>query len=195
MLNETSSRVPSDLIHAYGAWIQNHLQKGWDGYLFGFTFNHVPGPMEAKIQQMYRDVTKVYGRLATRSVRKTRSPAWARLLPKGLFLPDFPVPKREKQLLRDVIVNDGLHVHGVVLANRWGRIDQPLDIHFSKNQQTYLLGNIRHIEVERISELPSYVTEYAIKALKRGRITSDHILILPRNLSELPDQISCRSRC
>ena len=96
--------------------------------------------MEARIQQMYRDITRVYGRLATRSVRKPRSPVWAQLLPKGIFLADFPVPKGEKQLLRDVIVNDGLHVHGIVVANRWGRIDQPLDIHFSKNQEAYLLG-------------------------------------------------------
>ena len=143
---------------------------------------------------MYRDITRVYGRLATRSVRKPRSPVWAQLLPKGIFLADFPVPKGEKQLLRDVIVNDGLHVHGIVVANRWGRIDQPLDIHFSKNQEAYLLGDIRHIDVQRIYETPRSATEYAIKALKRGRITSDHLLILPRHLSELPDHISCRSR-
>ena len=137
---------------------------------------------------MYRDITRVYGRLATRSVRKPRSPKSAPLLPKGVFLADFPVPKRKKLVLRDTIVNDGLHAHGLVVANRWCRIGQPLDIHFSKNKEAYLLGNIRQITIERVSHFPSYVTDYVLKALKRGRITQDHILILPKALQELSDR-------
>ena len=37
MLNETSSKVLSDLIREYGAWIEDHLQKGWDGYQLGLS--------------------------------------------------------------------------------------------------------------------------------------------------------------
>jgi hypothetical protein len=180
------------LIEAYGTWVESYRRQGWDGYLFGFLFDHVPGSMEAQIQQMYRDITQVYGRLATRSVRRPRSPKWVPLLPKGVFIADFPVPMWEKQRLRNVVINDGLHVHGLVMANRRCRIDQPLDLHFSKNQETYLIGKIRRIHVEPISSLPHYVTDYGLKALKRGRITQDHILILPKALRELSGPANAR---
>jgi hypothetical protein len=31
------------------------------------------------------------------------------------------------------------------------------------------------------------MVEYAMKSLKRGRFSDDHIVILPRSVSELPD--------
>ena len=71
---------------------------------------------------MEREILRWYGRLATRTVRKPRSPQWAPLLPKGVFVPDFPVYKKSKQDLRDVFINDGLHMHGIGVANRLGRI-------------------------------------------------------------------------
>ena len=115
---------------------------------------------------MEREILRWYGRLATRTVRKPRSPQWAPLLPKGVFVPDLPVFKRSKQNLRDVVINDGLHVHGIVVANRLGRISEPLDVHFEKNLEKYLTGNLRHIDIERITRTAEYVTEYAMKGLE-----------------------------
>jgi hypothetical protein len=141
-----------------------------------------------KAQLMERELLRWYGRLATRSVRKPRSPRWAPLLPRGVFVPDLPVFKRSKQNLRDVIINDGLHVHGIVVANRFGRISEPLDEHFSKNLEKYLTGNLRYIDIEPITRTAGYVTEYAMKGLKRPIFSMDHVLVLPRSLGELPDQ-------
>jgi hypothetical protein len=73
------------LIQEYGNWVQQQTDNGWDAYLFSFLFHQLPGSREAKIQQMNRDIERWYGRLATRSVRKPRSPHWAPLLPKGIF--------------------------------------------------------------------------------------------------------------
>jgi hypothetical protein len=151
-------------------------------------FSQLPGSFGAKTQQMEREILRWYGRLATRSVRKPRSPQWAPLLPKGIFVPDLPVFKRSKQDLRDVVINDGLHVHGIVVANRLGRISEPLDEHFSKNLEKYLTGNLRHIDVEHITHMAKYVTSYAMKGLKRPMFSPDQILVLPKTLSELPDQ-------
>jgi hypothetical protein len=121
------------LIHHYGQWVQQQIDEGWDAYLFSFMFSRLPGSLGAKTQQMEREILRWYGRLATRTVRNPRSPKWAPLLPKGVFAPDLPVYKKSKQDLRDVVINDGLHMHGIVVANQLGRISEPLDVHFERN--------------------------------------------------------------
>jgi hypothetical protein len=176
------------LIQAYGAWVQEQMDEGWDGYLFTFAFNQLPGSIRAKNQQMESEILRWYGRLATRTVRKPRSPKWAPLLPKGVFVPDLPVYKKSKQDLRDVVINDGLHMHGILVANRLGRISEPLDVHFADRLDEYLTGNLRHIDVEHITHMAKYVTSYGMKGLKRPIFSLDHILILPKTLRELPDQ-------
>jgi hypothetical protein len=176
------------LIQAYGEWVQEYLDNGWDGYLFTFMFHQLPGSLNTKGQQMEKEILRWYGRLATRTVRKPRSPTWAPLLPKGIFVRDLPVPKRSKQDLRNVVVNDGLHVHGIVVANRLGRIHQPLNVHFQEEINKYLTGSLRHIDVQRITGTAGYTTEYAMKGLKRRTFSPDQILVLPRTVTELPDR-------
>jgi hypothetical protein len=51
------------LIHHYGHWVQQQIDSGWDGYLFTFLFNQLPGSIRAKSQQMEREVVRWYGRL------------------------------------------------------------------------------------------------------------------------------------
>jgi hypothetical protein len=138
------------------------------------------------VHQMHQQLERWYGRLATRTVRKTRSPIWAPYLPKGIFVPDLPVPKRSKQSLLDVSINDGLHMDGIVVANRWARIPETLDVYFEENLGTYVTSKLRHIDVQRITYRARYVTEYALKSLKRSTFSEDDILVLPRSLSELP---------
>jgi hypothetical protein len=125
-----------------------------------------------------------YGRLATRTVRKTRSPVWAPFLPKGVFVPDLPVGKRSKLGIRDVSINDGLHMHGIMVATRTRKLPETLDVHFEEtleeNPKTYLTRQLRHIDVRRITHSAKYVTEYAMKGLKRGTFSEDDVLVLPR---------------
>jgi hypothetical protein len=190
-LTRDISQIPTlklDLIHHYGAWVQQQIDEGWDGYLFSFMFHQLPGSIRTKTQQMEQEIARWYGRLATRTVRKPRSPLWAPLLPKGIFVPDLPVYKRSKQDLRDVVINDGLHMHGIGVANRWGRISEPLDVHFAERLDEYLTSNLRHIDVEHITHMAKYVTGYGMKGLKRPTFSLDNILILPKTLGELPDR-------
>jgi len=81
---------PTEMVQAYGHWVQEHVKKGWDAYLLTFMFGHLPGSVDAKIQQMHREIVALYGKMATRFVKKPRSPNSAHLLPKGLFFPDVP---------------------------------------------------------------------------------------------------------
>ena len=87
-----------------------------------------------------------------------------------------------------MVINDGLHVHGIVVANRFGRISEPLDVHFAEKSKEYLTGNLRHIDIERITRTAGYVTEYAMKGLKRPIFSMDQVLVLPRTLGEMPDR-------
>lgn len=179
-----------DLLSAYGEWVADWVHRGWDAYLVTVMFHDLSGSRNSQIIQMHQEVTTLFTKLMTRMVRKPRSPNWAPYRPKGVFIPDLPVVKRTKTPLKDVVTNNGLHMHGIVLAHRWGRLTDPLDIHFSEKRRTYIAGKIRSIDVVPITERPEYTTEYAGKGLKRPCFNPDHVLLLPRALSELPNMPS-----
>ena len=131
----TSAR--SQILAAYGAWVNDWIQQGWDGYLVTIMFHNLAGSTNSQITQMHQEVTSLFSKLIMRMVRNPRSPTWAPLLPKGLFVPDLPVFKWNKTPILDVSTNNGLHMHGIILANRWGRLSDPLDVHF-RDKANYL---------------------------------------------------------
>lgn len=168
-------------IQGHAQWIQQFLDAGWDGYFFTVMFNNLPGKRDTKVIQMHHEVTTLYGCLAKAMVRKRRSPKWAGYFPIAIFSPDLPVPKSrngQKSTIADVSINDGLHSHGIVLANRWGRVEVPLDEYFEENREQYLTGKIRNIDVRRIACDPGYVVEYTLKALMRRTSSDDDVLVL-----------------
>jgi len=185
------SQFPTDIIQAYGDWIHVHLSQGWDGYLFTFMFQHLAGSADAKIRQMEQDITQVYQRLLTRTVRNPRSPLWQPFLPNGIFFPDragYRGSKRFNNSISDVSINDGIHVHGVILTHRWGRLQEPLDVHFAEHWDRYHIGKIRRIHIEPITHEVVRTTDYAGKAVKRRDFSTERILVLPQSVSELPDK-------
>jgi hypothetical protein len=177
--------LPTEIVEAYGAWFHKCINNTWDAYLMTVMFRHIPGSVDAKIRQMHDDVNKVYSRLATRVVRKPASPNWAHFLPQGLFFPDVPAYRQSRQGLRDVTVNDGLHMHGIMVVTTGGRLKQPLDQHFLENERLYVKGNIHRIHVKPLTHKEEFVADYAGKAIKRKRFSTDDILILPKSLSEV----------
>ena len=168
-------------IQGHAQWIQQFLDAGWDGYFFTVMFNNLAGKRDTKVIQMHREVTTLYDHLAKAMVRKRRSPKWAGYFPIAIFSPDLPVPKSrngQKSTIADVSINDGLHSHGIVLANQWGRVQVPLDEYFEENREQYLTGKIRDIDVRRITHDPGYVVEYGLKGLMRRTSSDDEVLVL-----------------
>ena len=166
---------------AHAVWINRYINAGWDAYFFTVMFHHISGSREKRIMQMHREIEKIYGRLATRMVRKPRSPRWKGLLPIGLFSPDFPVRKfglGEGGSIEDVSINDGLHMHGIMLANRWGRIPVGLHEHFREKMDHYRTPKIRRIHVEPIRHSPEEVVGYALKGLVKRTVSIDDIGVL-----------------
>src|SRR5580704_9977355 len=136
------------IIDGWTHLIQGFVDKGWDAYLVSILFHQLAGSRKTKIIQMQQEIERVYNRLGTRMFRNTWSPKWAKYLPIGVFAPDLPVPKSrkgEKSTILDVSINDGQHMGGIILANKWGRIRGDLGDHFSKEKHLYEAGKIRSI--------------------------------------------------
>jgi hypothetical protein len=169
------------IVDAFGKWTKKYLDMGWDGYLFQVMFHDLAGSRETKIIQMKQEVERVYNRLATRMVRKPNSLRWAGYLPIGLFVPELQVPKKrksKKSTIADISINDGLHMSGIILGNRWGRVRTSLVDHFAKFNDHYVTGKVRDIYVDRIIHDPEYTVDYALKSLPRRDSSPDDLLVL-----------------
>jgi len=169
------------LIQAHTHWIKGFLDAGWDGYLFSVMFHQLAGSRKTMIIQMQQELERVYNRLGTRMVRKTWSPRWAGYLPVGLFVPDLPVPKirkGKKSTIADVSINDGLHMGGIVLGNKWGRVRTGLEKHFQEEEDKYVTGKIRGINIRRITHDLENAVEYTFKSLKRRTFSPADVLVL-----------------
>ena len=177
--------LPKEIVQAYGSMFRQLTEWGWDGYLVTVMFRPIPGSVDTKIRQMHEGVSAVYGKLASRVVRKPTSKNWAYLLPQGVFFPDVPAYRQSRKKLSDVSVNDGVHMHGIMFATTTPRFKQPLDQHFQENERLYVKGSIHRIHVKPLTHKEEFVVEYAGKAIKRKRFSNDDILILPKSLSEV----------
>jgi hypothetical protein len=176
-----------NVINGYASWIKEMVDNGWDPYLLTIEFNQLPGSQHIRLRQMTKDIELICSRLATEAVRKPTSPKWAKLLPRGFFVPDLPVYKNDKQGTTDAIVNNGLHFHGVLAVSPRTRLKCTLDEHFADRIDTYVGATeaVRTINVRPITHNTGFTVDYAVKAVKNGRFANDDIIILPRALSEL----------
>jgi len=170
--------LPSNIIGAYGEWFKQHLDLGWDGYFITIMFHNIIGSIETRVQVMKKEIYKLYGRVATRTVRNPRSGSRVHLLPKAIFVPDVPAYKQSKYNLRDVTVNDGIHFHGVMVVNKQARFKEPLHL-FMTDPRFYVGTKICRVHVEPITSEVVFVTDYAGKAIKRERFPIDDVLVLP----------------
>jgi hypothetical protein len=83
--------------------------------------------------------------------------------------------------LVNVSLNEGLHYGGIVLAPPVSRLRCSLDEHFR-----YVSDKLERIHAEPITNNATYVMDYAAKTYKRGRVSDEDIIILPKSRSELP---------
>jgi hypothetical protein len=173
-----------EIIGGFGTWIQEHINNGWDGYLFTFMFNQLRGTQDSQRAQMHEQITAVYRKLVTRVVRKPNSPKNLDLLPRGVFFPDRPVAKKQQHCLRDVSVNDGFHMHGVFLSPSTSRLKVGLHQHFQENAVLYKTPKLYRIDIKPITHSPDHVTRYAGKALKQWQFTEEDVLVLPESMGE-----------
>jgi hypothetical protein len=172
-----------DQINAYGIRVREIIDSGWSGYFMTFLFNPLNGSEPQMNRDMISEIEGVYGSFLTRLIRRPHSFDARR--PVLIACPDWPVPKKEKKSISEIITNDGLHHHGILLVappDRHHRLRVPVEQHFI-DQQTYYTRDQRLKTVEArafLAEDSDKVTDYALKGLKTNRIDDDEtLLILP----------------
>jgi hypothetical protein len=89
-----------------------------------------------------------------------------------VFYPDGPCYKREKQALRDVKINDGLHFHGIILVPTKSRLKVPFLQHLRDKKRSCGRGYMLMIHAEPNRDHHRFVADYAGKGIKRGRVSS-----------------------
>jgi hypothetical protein len=169
------------LIEGYADWIAEQQRFGGKVYLTSVMFNWLPGSAEAILAQMRRTIeNRLYPTLCHAVDRHGNRPGRFTRLPKLSLFPDLPCHKHEKQSLRDVKINGGLHYQGFISISPWSRLKVPLEKHVETKQGLYTKGGIRRFHVEPVTHSPLKVADYTMKTIKKGLIDDNYSIQLPR---------------
>jgi hypothetical protein len=182
-----SVQARSLAIDAYDTMIAEIIgERDAGAYYVNFMFNALPGKETTKFAIMKSEVTRVHSLLAKHTVRKWKSPKWCDLVPVLIGAPDYPVIKKKRVEAKLYQVNDGLHFNAVMLIpsrdalytpGKCSRLKEPLDEHFERKAGEYLTRRLARIHVTPVDP-GTTMTDYMLKAFRRGRITSDDVLVL-----------------
>lgn len=175
-----------DLQNAYTSMAIERLDQGFEPYMLTLMFNPIHGSADIQLSTMQKEATWLYGRLLTRAFRSPNEVPLADL-PLWIVCPDYPVPKSHKQPLRDVSINDGRHLQGAVMCPPTSRLKKPFNLDLAERASDFSGPGrtMARIHVQRIYTTPEVAFDYVFKALDRGRVTGDDILVLPRTHSEM----------
>ena len=168
---------------------KQYLDRGWRGNLMTFISNQLRGGERQINHQMQYQIEGTYGSFLTRLNRRPH--ARGAINPILIACPDWPVAKYEKKSLREVLTNDGLHYHGLLLlppATSTSRLKVSVAQHFVDQQSYYVRDLIlNRIDVRPFNNEDVYdVVDYALKGLKTNRLPAEEtLLILPKSNREI----------
>ena len=141
-------------------------------YLVTFKFNHIQGSSEYKRREMLKQVEyQFYPTLIKHVERRPMKQSRQCNLPRLIAVPDLPVAKNSKKLsVRDVTINDGLHVHAIIGMASTRRHFRGCKLkNLIREKQHRFIGDftsIFDIDVRRIKDHPEYVADYVLKHAK-----------------------------
>jgi hypothetical protein len=187
--SKITSVTSKELITGYSKWVNGYVDRlGWSPFLMTFMFKPLKATQEEAIRhQMNDEVERVYSTFITRVVRKPNVVFQRYLCQRPILIaaPDRPVPKYKRQRLQDVTINDGRHMHGILMVPRTSRLKQDVVSHFEKFRRLYVKNRLLQLDVRAIrSNLPG-VVDYAFKSMKGREFGYDDIVIFPKSEAEL----------
>jgi hypothetical protein len=179
MYHDVPVTHPKEIIEPYAQMVLDKLASAdWEGYFFTFMFNYLSGSPKITIRHMHQIVGTFFSRLVTRIVNRPNTRSGKERSPIAIFFMDAP-DGLEAMDMRDVTVNDGVHMHGIVMIYKRNRLKDPLGVHIVKNKALYSVGSsIHRIDVRVITHSSDKATEYAGKAVSKRRFGYDDILVL-----------------
>jgi len=148
-------------------------------------FHQIPGGKKAKLRSMNDALYRFYKTFLTRVIRNPHSAFHQDQRPLFFAAPDYPVPKHDKEWLSDIAINDGLHMHGILVVPLQSRLKKDLIGHIQQYRRLYLPPPLRRIHIRGIEGNFGRVSDYICKSIKKGRNTWDDVIILPKNRSEI----------
>lgn len=190
-IKTTSKQSEKEAIENITAWLADRAQNGWDAYLMTFMFESLKCGRRQRREIMKSAVEQVFRRFLTRVVR---NPSKRSLftLPSLATCLDRPVYKRQKISKLDALVNDGDHMHGILLMPppflmHKSRLRCSVAEHFMWHSRTYIGSHTRlaRIDVVPITDTPARAIDYMAKSLKNSVASHDDLIFLPRTASEL----------
>lgn len=173
-------------------WVQHRILGGDLPYFLTFQFRPLRGSLSAVLAQMQDEVVRCYATLLRNAFRRPgKLPL--RALPLLVCAPDLPVCKgTAKRKLRGSTTNGGLHFHAIALLPSDTRLRDKFIEHIKEKQSIYASRRTRLLKMDAqpIVETPENAVDYAMKAIKNGKVAYDDLLILPKVYSELGKRYS-----
>jgi hypothetical protein len=178
-------------IKAFKEMIERRMTRdGWNGYLVSFMFHPVPGATTRQLQIMGEALYQFYATFLTRVVRNPNSIFQLSQRPLFVAAPDFPVPKHRKQRISDVTINDGLHMHGLLVVPWECRLKEDVITHLQQHKDLYNKAPLRRIDVQPIETRLGFVVDYVFKSVKKRRVSWDDVVVFPKSSWELKGRMS-----
>jgi hypothetical protein len=178
-------------IKSFEEMIERRMEgDGWNGYLMTFMFHPVRGVTTTKLQIMGEALNRFYATFLTRVVRNPNSIFQLSQRPLFIAAPDYPVPKHRKQKVSDVTINDGLHMHGLLVVPWECRLKEDVISHLQRHDGLYRKAPLRRIDIQPIENNLAFVVDYVFKSVKKGRVSYDDVILLPKSSSEMKGRMS-----
>jgi hypothetical protein len=92
-----------------------------------------------------------------------RSDGRFQLLPKGVFFPDAPEFRKTKCKVGEVSVDDGIHVHAVMVVPKETRLREPLDLHFERKTSSMLEARVIEFTLSQLLHEPGLSPTTVVK--------------------------------
>jgi hypothetical protein len=183
---KTSQLTGKAAIPEFSRWIRRYIDKkqGWTPYLLTFMFKPRLGGDKAIKSMMADEVDRVYSTFVTHVVRCPRYQSKNERRPFLLAVPDGPGGKRNKNHLSDISINNGLHLHAILLIPPKSRLRRGVEDQFERYKSAFVRNMVLRIDVQRIETNLDEVVDYACKGLRNGCATLGDVIILPRSRGE-----------
>ena len=179
----------NELVAGYSRMIEDRFNAGWSCDLLTVLFKRLNGFQSTPADQMKDQVQKLYRTFVTRVNRKPKKSPTENL-PLLIGALDLPVYKKDRTTAPPVLLNDGLHFHGLIMVPPHSRLQESVVEHFAVHDDLYAgdTTGIDRIDVRSITHSRKYVLDYVFKTIGNHRLTyDDAIVVLPRSRTELPD--------
>ena len=165
------------------------VDDGWNAYFTNFMFRNIPGSSQRRFAIMRDEVERVYSTLVTRVERNPTSPQRFEYLPRFFGCEDKGIYKKSKAAKQDNSPNGSSHINGMFLFPWKSRLRKhPIDL-IGDNQKYYIPkgGPLMNIHFTPVHETVGKATDYTFKAIKRGWVSEEDIIVLPKSLRETSD--------